>query len=132
MTTDTAIRSFLIVFLLSTAGCTTMDDARVAKGTGSFRLYNESFDTVWDAAIRAVYDVGLNIESKTKNEGYILARMDMSLFSMGENVAVFVERADEQRTRVEVVSKKVMPTNVLAPNWEMPILDRISERLPKK
>ena len=132
MKTDTVTRSFLIIFLLSTTGCTTLDDARIAKGTGSFCLYDASFDVVWDAAVRAVYDVGLYIESKTKNEGYILAWRDISSFSLGENVAVFVDRADNQRTRVEVVSLKVMPTNIFAPNWETPILNRISERLGEK
>jgi hypothetical protein len=58
--------------------------------------------------------------------------MGISPFSLGENVAVFVDRADNQRTRVEVVSLKVMPTNIFAPNWEAPILNRISERLGKK
>jgi hypothetical protein len=132
MKTTTLVRLFLSVVLLSAAGCSTLNDARQAKGTGKSHLYNASFDIVWDAATQAVTDMGLQVASKSKEEGYILAQKGMSAFSYGENVAVFVEKADDQQTKVEVVSKKAMATNVFAWNWEKPILDRISEIIEKK
>jgi hypothetical protein len=120
------------MLLLSAAGCSTLDDARTAKGSGRTREYNAPFDTVWDTAEQAVHDMGLQIPSQNKEEGYILAQKGITAFSYGENVAVFVEKVDDQHTKVEVVSKKAVATNIFAWNWEKPILDRISELLEKK
>jgi hypothetical protein len=76
--------------------------------------------------------MGLEIASKNREEGYVLAQKGITAFSYGENVAVFVEKIDDQSTKVEVVSKKAMATNIFAWNWEKPILDRLSEILTKK
>ena len=54
------------------------------------------------------------------------------VLSAGENVAVFVTKVDEEKTKVEAVSKKVKMTDILARNWEKPILDKLSEMLTKK
>ena len=132
MKTNTAVRLFLLVILVSTVGCSSLDSVRKAKGTGKSRVYDASFATVWDATAQAVRDMGLQIANEKKDEGYILAQKGWSAFSYGENVAAFVDRESDQRTKVEVVSKKVMATNVFAYNWEKPILDRISEIVDKK
>jgi hypothetical protein len=65
-------------------------------------------------------------------EGYILAQRGITAFSYGENVAIFVESVNGvTRTRVEVVSKKAMATNVFAPDWSKEILDKLDEKLKK-
>ena len=132
MKTNAIISLFSVVFLLSTAGCSTLSDARKAKGKGTSRIYNESFDTVWDAVPQAVGDMGLQVASQNKEDGYVLGQKGLTAFSYGENVAVFVEKVDDERTRVEVVSKKALATNIFAWNWEKPILDRLSEILDSK
>jgi hypothetical protein len=65
-----------------------------------------------------------------KQEGYILAQRGMSAFSYGENVAIFVDPTNaNDRTRVEVVSKKSLATNIFATDWSKPILDKIGQIL---
>jgi len=132
MKTITAVRLFLLVLLVSTAGCGSLDSVRKAKGTGRYRIYDAPFDVTWDATGQAVRDMGLQVANEKKEEGYMLGQKGLSAFSYGEYVAAFVEREDEQRTKVEVVSKKALATNVFAWNWEKPILDRISEILGNK
>ena len=119
-----------LVFLLFAAGCATLADARTAKGSGTSRIYNASFDTVWETIPKAVHALGPKIVGENKQEGYILAEKEITAFSYGEKIAIFVDKIDDSRTKVEVVSKKAMATNILAWNWEKPILDKLSEMLP--
>jgi uncharacterized membrane protein YraQ (UPF0718 family) len=118
--------------LLPVCGCSTIGDARKARGQGMSRIYNASFDTVWAAAPKALNELGLSIAGENKGEGYILGQKGLTAFSYGENVAVFVEKVNVEQTKVEVVSKKTLATNVFAWNWEKPILDKLSEMLGNK
>jgi len=121
------------VFLLSAAGCgATLADARKDKGKGTSRVYEASFETVWNAVHNAISEVGLMVVGDNKQERYILAEKEITAFSSGEKVAVFVDEVDGMRTKVEVVSKKAMATNILAWNWEKPVLDKIEEILKRK
>ena len=122
-----------VPLLLSVGGCSTLADVRKSQGEGTSRVYNARFDTAWGAVPKALEDLGLSVVSDNKEKGYVLAQKGMFLcFSSGENVAVFVTKVDEEKTKVEAVSKKVKVTDILARNWEMPILDKLSEMLTKK
>jgi uncharacterized protein YceK len=114
------------------AGCSTLADARSAKGTGSVREYAASVDEVWKAMPTVLSELSLPLVGDNKAEGYILAQRGVTAFSYGENVAIFVESVNGiTRTRVEVVSKKSMATNVFAPDWSKDILDKLGEKLKK-
>lgn len=121
-----------LLFVMSAAGCTTLNDARNAKGKGRSSTYEAPFETVWEKTRIAVADTGLSIANENKEGGYILAQKGLTAFSYGENVAVFVDKIDATRTKVEVVSKKAMGTNLFATNWEKPILDRVTQLVEKK
>jgi hypothetical protein len=60
---------------------------------------------------------GLDLVSDNRLSGQLLARRGFSMNSYGEEVAVFITRLEDSRTRVEIVSKKVMSTNIFAPDW---------------
>jgi hypothetical protein len=114
------------------AGCTTLADARAARGSGVSRIYDAPLDTVWKAISTVVKEVGLDLVGDNRQEGYLLAQRGITPFSYGENVAIFVEELGRApRTKVEVVSKKAMQTNIFAPSWENEILDKLGERLAK-
>lgn len=114
------------------SGCSTLADARSAKGTGSAREYAASVDEVWKAMPTVLAELSLPLVGDNKAEGYILAQRGITAFSYGENVAIFVESVNGvTRTRVEVVSKKSMATNVFAPDWSKEILDKLGEKLKK-
>ncbi len=53
----------------------------------------------------------------------------MSFASYGENVAIFVEKVDESQTKVEVVSKRTLATNITAADWAPRIHKRLAELL---
>jgi len=124
--------------LFSAAGCTTLADARAAKGSGQSRVYEASFDKVWDTIPQVLKELGLREEGNNKAAGYVVAQEPMqflrgtSLARADENIAIFVEKVNGAgKTRVEVVSKKAVAINVFAKNREKDILDKMAERLRK-
>ena len=130
-------KKILVVFIALAAtafmsGCSTLADARSAKGTGPAREYSASVDEVWKAMPTVLAELSLPLVGDNRAEGYILAQRGITVFSNGENVAIFVESVNGvTRTRVEVVSKKSMALNVFAPDWSKEILDKLGEWLKK-
>lgn len=126
------------VALLSSTGCSTLADARAAKGSGQARVYNASFDQVWNAVPVALKELGLKEEGFNKGSGYVVARSPvmvgetMPLTPLADNLAVFVEKGDSaSQTRVEVVAKSTVPLNPTSKKWEARVLDKLSEKLPR-
>ena len=126
---------FLAVVLISltlgfTSGCSTLVDAQAAKGTGTSRIYDKPYDTVWSAVIETVKASDLALVAENKEKGTILAQGAISAFSWGENVAVFVEDAGgKARTRVEVLNKRALAANITAKGWETRIFEAHDRRL---
>jgi uncharacterized lipoprotein len=113
-----------------TSGCANLADAKSARGSGPSREYAAPLDKVWATIPVVLKELELPLVSQSREEGTILAQRGVTAFSYGENVAIFVEPAGgNARTRVEVVSKKAMATNVFAPDWSVEILDKLGERL---
>jgi len=120
--------TFIIIVLAIMQGCATLSDAKSAKGAGSAKIYNASQETVWQAILPILHGAGLDVVSQNKQEGHILAQRGLSMFSYGEHVAIFVETIAKDQTRVEVVSKKALVTNLFATNWEIYIQEQLSEK----
>ena len=118
-----------VCMVLFSTGCSTMADAKAGKGTGTSQTFAAASDRVWQVLPSAVKSAGLDYVSGNKEDGYALAQRGLSLFSYGENVAIFIDKPTTESTKVEVVSKKAMATNIFAPDWARPILDKIAEML---
>jgi hypothetical protein len=114
--------------LFSIPGCATLADAQRARGTGPSKIYNVSSDQIWDVMQTVISEVGLDYAGENRKEGYVLAQRSISAFSYGENVAIFIEPQGKDKTRVEVVSKKAMATNIFAPDWSGPIFEKLDQR----
>jgi hypothetical protein len=133
-TNDTMKKILLSVFaalaLLSSTGCTTIADAKAAKGTGTVRVYDKPYDVVWDAVVSSIKSTSLALVSEDRTGGTILAQGAVSAFSWGENVAIYVEDAGGKvKTRVEIINKRAMATNVTAANWETRLSAAIDQRI---
>ena len=121
---------FVLMCSMFGAGCSTLADARAAKGEGAYRIYDKEFDVVWIAAINAVKNSELALVTDDKTQGLILAQRGMTAFSYGENVAIFIEPIDGViKTRVEVINKRALATNVTAANWEAKIFGSLDRAL---
>lgn len=118
-----------IVSFVFMSGCANLADARAAKGSGVVKEYPASMDAVWGAMPGVLTELKLPLAGENKAEGYILAQRGVSLGSYGENVAIFMEKSTGgSKTKVEVVSKKAMATNFLAPDWSKEIHDKLGEK----
>jgi hypothetical protein len=124
--------TLLILEIGLLTGCATMADTRDARGQGSSQTFSATFDVVWKAVPEALSAIGLSVATESKGDGYVLAERGATLFSWGEKVAVFVAKANVAETKVEVVSKRVLATNIIAPNWESEVLLRIAQLLAKE
>jgi uncharacterized protein YceK len=119
-----------VVTLCFTSGCSTLADAQAAKGSGASRTYDKPYDTVWTAVIDTIKSSDLTLVSENKDKGTILAQGGISAFSWGENVAVYVEDVGGRaKTRVEVLNKRALATNITAKDWESRILEALDKRL---
>lgn len=119
-----------LITISFTSGCSTLADARAEKGTGLSREYSAPIDVVWKTIPTVLAELSLPLVGENRQEGYILAQRGITPFSYGENVAIFVESVNGvTKTRVEVVSKKAMATNIFAPSWGKDILDKLGEKL---
>ena len=122
------VLTFSLLFLI--AGCSTLSDVQHSKGTGTSKVYDKPYDVVWNTVVDDVKKLGLVVVFTNKESGNILANSPTSAFSAGGNVAVFVEDlGGKVKTRVEVVSKRVLATNLLAPNWEKRIFADLDKQL---
>lgn len=122
-------KSALLLGILAAciSGCSTLTDAKGAKGTGESQTYAANSNRVWEVLPKATKDLGLEYIAENKTEGYALAQRGISFVSYGEHVAIFVVPLAEQSTKVEVVSKKALATNIFAPDWAKPLLEKIAE-----
>ena len=121
----------LLFGILGLTGCTTVNTAAKEKGTGEQVIYKASFDEVWAAMPEVITNVGLQLVSVNTEKHMFLARHGISGWSWGENVAIFVEQIANDETRVEVVTKRELVTNITAQDWDGPIfiqLDREFKR----
>jgi len=126
------IALLVLVASLVISGCATMADARYARGKGESLVVDAPFDTVWAVVPQVLSYLGLPVAAYNKQDGHILAERGITAFSWGEKVAVFVERVGETKTKVEVVSKRVVAMNITAPNWAPKILQRIEQTLAER
>lgn len=69
--------------------------------------------------------VGLKLVSENRQDGSILAQRGMTMWSCGENVAIFITALDTQKTRIEIISKKVLATNLFVPNWSVKLFQAL-------
>ena len=118
------------VFLL--AGCASLGTVSNARGHGHSRIYNFPYQKVWEAAPKTMSALNLSIGAIDEKEGKIVADTPITGFSYGEVVAVFVDKVDETHTRVEVVSRKKLATNIFAYSYQDRILDDLSRQLGEK
>ena len=111
----------LLALTCATVGCATISTVRQSQGTGAKKLYAVPLSDLSSKARKALGLLGLQIvETETSEDGKhvsVLAENRMSAFSYGERVAVFLTAVGPQQTQVEVVSKKVLATNVFAKTW---------------
>jgi len=127
--TKLALVALAVVIAIAHTGCSSLDDALEAKGSGPSKVYEERYDTVWSAVLESVESVGLDLVSQNKEQGTILALGKAGFFSSGENVAVFIETQGTAGTVVEIVNKRAIATDLTARDWGATVFADLDRRL---
>lgn len=120
----------VLLWALFALGCTRPSDLRpehIAPSDGESLLLAAPIAAVIEAARAVASDLELEVEDAGVD--WFVAARSMTGFSWGEVVGVYA-RAEAMGTRVQVVSKRVLATNITAEDFTQPMLRGIRARTP--
>ena len=120
-----------IVGVLGLAGCTSLNTAEKAQGSGEQVVYKAPFDEVWAAMPEVITNAGLQFVSANNDKHVFLAEHGVSGWSWGENVAIFVGKIESEKTSVEVITKRKLVTNITAQDWDGPIFIQLDRKFKR-
>ena len=126
------VRALIISICFSLlVGCNTLSDAQKVEGQGKKVSYQAPFNKTWDASIKALSNLKLNVAKQDKNQGTIFAETSLTFTSYGEIISIFLKKQTESITTVEAVSKRKLETNIFAKEWADEIHLEIAKELKK-
>ena len=117
--------------ILGLTGCTTVNTAAKAHGSGEQVIYKASFDEVWAAVPEVITNVGLQFVGVNSDKHVFLAKHGITGWSWGENVAIYVEEIENGKTSVEVITKHKPVTNITAQDWDGPIFIQLDRKFTR-
>lgn len=116
----------LVLFL---NGFVTITDSISAKSTEQSKVYEKSYDAVWNAIVDIVRTSELDLVSTNRESGQIVAREKVDALSYGDNVTIFVEK-QESGAKIKVgIESDAMATFVSSQNWGTYILGKLDTKL---
>jgi len=121
----------LLLGTLGLTGCTSLNTAANAQGSGEQVVYKASFDAVWAAVPEIITNVGLQYVSVNNDQHVFLAQHGITGWSWGENVAIFVEKIEDGKTSVEVITRRKLVTNITAQEWDGPIFIQLDKKFKR-
>ncbi len=93
----------VLVVLTGCAGATT--NLRSSNPGLRPHVYPQSYDTVWDAAVKSATSVNSwAVKSTEKASGIIALHKGFNLWTTGTDMAVYVHRVDDSHTQVDMQS----------------------------
>ena len=109
-----SIGFFLGVFSLFTllGGCATMSDVVKEKNKGTSEVYPVNSDEAWKIAKTVFRWEGSDTIEEHKDEGYMLTSSGVNLVSAGAVMGAWIEPVDRDNTKVTVVTKRRISTNL--------------------
>lgn len=109
------LTAVLTTGLLFTAGCATTNDVIRVKESGSegtSKVYPVTVDQAWEIAKTVFRWEGADAIEEHKSEGYMLTSSGPNLVSWGAVMGAWVEKVDDNNTKVTVVTKRRISMNV--------------------
>ena len=105
----------VVVILVATilfAGCASMSDVVKAKDEGTAKVYPVNGDQAWEIAKNVFRWEGSDAIEEHRAQNYMLTSSGMNLVSMGTVMGAWIEPVDQNNTRVIVVTKRKIATNI--------------------
>ena len=114
------------------SGCATTNDIVRVKESGSegtSKVYSVSVDQAWEIAKTVFRWEGVDAIEEHKAEGYMLTSSGPNLISWGAVMGAWIERVDDSDTKVTVVTKRRLSTNVATTLMESTFHKRLEQAL---
>jgi len=96
-------------------GCATTNDVirvKEAGSEGTARVYPVTVDQAWDVATTVFRWEGADAIEEHRAEGYMLTSSGPNLVSWGAVMGAWVERVDDNSTKITVVTKRRISVNI--------------------
>jgi len=124
-------RSFYFFMIMAFLfGCATYASLKPGNGT-KIIFENRTQEEIWDAAQKALKKNNFWVVESSKEGGMIKAQNDGSGMSYGEIVGIFISKSKigSNRYIVEIISKRLVATAFLSPDWERPLIEDMAKIL---
>ena len=102
----------LVVVAFLVPSCASISDAIKAKDEGTVTTYPVDFEQSWKIAVRVLRWEDAETIEEHKDENYMVTTVGENLISAGAVVAVWVEPVNAKSTKITVVTKRKMQTNI--------------------
>lgn len=102
---------FLILLFIFNS-CATMSDVVKAKEEGTTKVYPVDAEQAWEIAKTVFRWEGADAIEEHKSEGYMLTSSGMNWVSWGAVMGAWIEPIDNNNTKVTVVTKRRIATNI--------------------
>ena len=100
----------LVCFVMP--GCATMSDVLKSKDEGTVQTYPVKLDQAWEIAMTVLRWEGCETIEEHRSSGYMLTTVGQNFVSKGSLVGVWVEAINKKDTKVTVVTKRKVQTNM--------------------
>jgi len=100
------------VVLIITGACATMTDVLKDKEDGTVAVYKIDSETAWDIAKTVLRWENCETIEENKLSNYMLTTVGRNLVSEGSLVGVWVEPVNDDETKITVVTKRKVQTNL--------------------
>ena len=101
-----------ILAILIFAGCATMSDVMKSKEEGTAQVYPVDAEQAWEISRTVFRWEGSDAIEEHKSHGYMLTSSGMNFVSMGTVMGAWIDPVDKNNTRVTVVTKRRVATNL--------------------
>ena len=95
-----------------TTGCATLSDVVQSKNDGMVQVYPVTSDQAWSIALKVFRWEGSDAIEEHRSEGYMLTSSGINFYSYGTVMGAWIEPLAPAETRVTVVTKRRLQTNV--------------------
>ncbi|MDP2208767.1 MAG: hypothetical protein Q8K98_08335 [Bacteroidota bacterium] len=117
----------ILLFSILLVGCASTADAVRSKHEGTTQVYDISPEQAWSVAKTVMQWEGATEIEEHKEQNYITASVGMTAVSWGAVVAVWVETFGKEYSKVTVVTKRRMQTNIFTSQTEGSFQERFAQ-----
>ena len=107
-----ALAGILAMLLALLAGCATMSDVMKSKEEGTAQIYPVDAEQAWEISRTVFRWEGSDAIEEHKADGYMLTSSGMNFVSMGAVMGAWIDAVDKNNTKVTVVTKRRIATNL--------------------